>query len=67
MIHHVYANRSNIGDWLSPRGIQRLLSPLLVTEHLCDDPFVDAAAIAALAMETAETERRSYENPEPSR
>lgn len=39
MIHHVFANRSNIGDWLSARAIQSLLaSP--VTEHLCDEPFV---------------------------
>ena len=40
MIHHVFANRSNIGDWLSARAIQFLLSPLGVTEHLCDEPFV---------------------------
>lgn len=40
MIHHVFANRSNIGDWLSARGIQRLLRPHAVTEHLCDGPFV---------------------------
>ena len=39
MIHHVYANRSNAGDWLSARGIQALLG-LPVVEHLCDDPFV---------------------------
>ena len=41
MIHHVYANRSNAGDWLSALGIQRLLAPLPVTEHLCDEPFVE--------------------------
>lgn len=40
MIHHVYANQSNIGDWLSAIGIQSLLAPRPVTEHLCDDPFV---------------------------
>lgn len=40
MIHHVFANRSNIGDWLSARGIQSLLAPHQVTEHLCDEPFV---------------------------
>lgn len=40
MIYHVFANRSNIGDWLSARGIQKLLSPLKVKECLCDDPFV---------------------------
>jgi polysaccharide pyruvyl transferase WcaK-like protein len=40
MIHHVYANRSNIGDWLSARGIQALLRPHRVVEHLCDQPFV---------------------------
>lgn len=41
MIHHVYANRSNIGDWLSARGIQRLLPGLPFVEHLCDEPFVE--------------------------
>jgi polysaccharide pyruvyl transferase WcaK-like protein len=40
LIHHVFANRSNIGDWLSARGIQSLLAPLPITEYLCDDPFV---------------------------
>ena len=39
MIHHVFANRSNAGDWLSAKAIQSLLrSP--VEEHLCDEPFV---------------------------
>ena len=40
MIHHVFANRSNVGDWLSARGIQNLLRPERVVEHFCDDPFV---------------------------
>jgi polysaccharide pyruvyl transferase WcaK-like protein len=40
MIHHVYANQSNVGDWLSARGIQLLLAPRVVTEHFCDEPFV---------------------------
>lgn len=40
MIHHVYANQSNVGDWLSAQGIQSLLAPLAITEHLCDTPFV---------------------------
>ena len=40
MIHHIYACQSNIGDWLSARAIQSLLSPLTVIEHLCDEPFV---------------------------
>jgi polysaccharide pyruvyl transferase WcaK-like protein len=40
MIHHVFANRSNIGDWLSTRRIQRLLAPAEVVERLCDEPFV---------------------------
>src|ERR1043165_8456109 len=39
MIHHVFANKSNIGDWLSAQGIQRLLG-VPVIEHLCDEPFV---------------------------
>ena len=40
MIHHVYANQSNVGDWLSAQGIQSLLDPLQVKEHFCDAPFV---------------------------
>jgi polysaccharide pyruvyl transferase WcaK-like protein len=48
MIHHVYANQSNIGDWLSARGIQSLLAPWPVQEHFCDEPFV-AHTLAALA------------------
>ena len=40
MIHHVFANKSNVGDWLSAIGIQKLLSPYKVVEHLCDEPFV---------------------------
>jgi hypothetical protein len=39
-IYHVFANRSNVGDWLSARGIQSLLAPRQVTELLCDEPFV---------------------------
>ena len=51
-IHHVFANRSNIGDWLSAKGIQSLLS-LKVTEHLCDEPFVPKT-LAQLSKATAE-------------
>jgi polysaccharide pyruvyl transferase WcaK-like protein len=40
MIYHIFANRSNIGDWLSAKGIQKLLYPLEVTECLCDEPFI---------------------------
>jgi hypothetical protein len=40
MIHHVYACRSNIGDWLSARAIQSLVAPEPFVEHLCDEPFV---------------------------
>ena len=41
MIYHIYANRSNIGDWLSAKGIQKLLAPLEITECLCDIPFLE--------------------------
>lgn len=41
MIYHIYANRSNIGDWLSAKGIQKLLSPLPITECLCDLPYLE--------------------------
>jgi hypothetical protein len=47
MIHHVYANQSNIGDWLSALGIQSLLAPRSIVEHFCDEPFVPET-IAAL-------------------
>jgi polysaccharide pyruvyl transferase WcaK-like protein len=40
MIHHIYANQSNVGDWLSARGIQSLLAPRQVKDHFCDIPFV---------------------------
>ena len=40
MIHHVFANKSNIGDWLSARAIQTLLGDHPITEYLCDEPFV---------------------------
>ena len=40
MIHHVFANKSNIGDWLSAQGIQTLLHKYCgrekVLEHFCD-------------------------------
>lgn len=51
MIHHVYANRSNAGDWLSAQGIQSLLAPQPVEEHLCDAPFVPET-LAALSQAT---------------
>lgn len=51
MIHHVFANRSNIGDWLSARAIQSLLKPYEVIEHLCDAPFV-AETLRRLATAT---------------
>jgi polysaccharide pyruvyl transferase WcaK-like protein len=41
VIHHVYATQSNVGDWLSARGIPALLTPEAVVEHLCDERFVD--------------------------
>ena len=41
MIHHVFANKSNIGDWLSAMGIQSLLADKKITDHLCDEPFVE--------------------------
>ena len=51
MIHHVFANRSNAGDWLSARGIQSLLAPWPVVEHWCDAPFV-SETLATLARAT---------------
>lgn len=40
MIYHVYANQSNVGDWLSALGIQSLLAPHPVQDLFCDQPFV---------------------------
>jgi polysaccharide pyruvyl transferase WcaK-like protein len=40
MIHHVFACKSNIGDWLSARAIQSLIGDVPVVEHFCDEPFV---------------------------
>jgi polysaccharide pyruvyl transferase WcaK-like protein len=51
MIYHVYANQSNVGDWLSARGIQSLLAPHAVTELFCDEPFVPPT-LAVLARAT---------------
>jgi hypothetical protein len=42
MIHHVYANQSNVGDWLSALGIQSRLAAFEVQEHFCDGPFAAA-------------------------
>lgn len=41
MIYHVYANRSNIGDWLSAKGIQKLIAGAAIVECLCDEPFIE--------------------------
>ncbi|WP_158218566.1 polysaccharide pyruvyl transferase family protein [Synechococcus sp. 1G10] len=48
VVHHVFANRSNVGDWLSARAIQGLLGANRINEHLCDESFVDQA-LEALA------------------
>ena len=52
VIHHVFANKSNIGDWLTARGIQQLLGEVELTEHFCDAPFV-TQTLEALAGATA--------------
>jgi polysaccharide pyruvyl transferase WcaK-like protein len=51
-IHHIFACKENIGDWLSARGIQSLIRPLTVEEHFCDEPFV--ADTAAALKETSD-------------
>jgi hypothetical protein len=40
MIYHVFANKANIGDWLSARAIQSLLGVQELTELFCDEPRV---------------------------
>lgn len=51
MIHHVFANRSNIGDWYCAKGIQSLLAPAPIQEHLCDEPFVPETLTQLVAIE----------------
>jgi polysaccharide pyruvyl transferase WcaK-like protein len=52
MIYHVFANRSNIGDWLSAKGIQKLLAPADITECLCDVPYIgETMAVLSKATE----------------
>jgi hypothetical protein len=51
MIWHVYANQSNVGDWLSAQGIQSLLAPLALREVFCDTPFA-AQTLEGLAAAT---------------
>lgn len=46
MIHHIYANQSNIGDWLSAIGIRKQLGDLPVIEHFCDEPFAEETLAA---------------------
>src|ERR1051326_8913007 len=41
MIHHVFANKSNAGDWLAARAMQSLLRGVPIREHFCDEPFVE--------------------------
>ena len=41
MIYHVYANQTNIGDWVSAKGIQSTLQGLALTELFCDGPWID--------------------------
>ena len=46
MIYHIYANQSNIGDWLSAQGIQSTFRGLPVKHYFCDTPFVQETAAA---------------------
>lgn len=46
ILHHVYANKSNLGDWLSALGIQSLLPEFTIREYLCDEPFVEKTLAA---------------------
>ena len=48
MIWHIYANRSNAGDWLSAQGIQSALAPFAPKDLLCDTPFA-ANTLAGLS------------------
>lgn len=46
MIHHLFANKSNVGDWLSALGIQQLIAPARCVEHYCDVPMVPETMLA---------------------
>jgi hypothetical protein len=53
LIHHVFANKTNVGDWLAALGIQRALTGCSVVEYFCDEPFVDDT-LAALSQASAD-------------
>jgi polysaccharide pyruvyl transferase WcaK-like protein len=40
-LYHIFANKSNIGDWLSAKGIQSTVPKYKAIELLCDQPFID--------------------------
>ena len=42
MVYHVFANKTNIGDWLSALGIQQLIDAREITECYCDANFIPA-------------------------
>lgn len=41
MIYHIYANQTNIGDWVSAKGIQSVFVGLELEEHFCDGPWIE--------------------------
>ncbi|HEX8522608.1 MAG TPA: polysaccharide pyruvyl transferase family protein [Tepidisphaeraceae bacterium] len=53
MIHHVFANKQNIGDWMSAKGIQSQLGSEEVLEHFCDEWGIESA-LAHLARAKAD-------------
>jgi hypothetical protein len=54
MIVHVFATKSNIGDWMSAKGIQHLLAPYQATEAFCDEPFVDETVAKLQTLSTTD-------------
>lgn len=40
MIHQIYANESNVGDWMSAIGIRQLLDEPSSSRHFCDEYFL---------------------------
>ena len=48
MIYHVFANRMNIGDWMSARGIQQQLAPRPIRNLLPNLGGIDISPVIVI-------------------